>query len=124
MNEGIWIEVTLFGTGKRVAINLRHVISVTENSREEVYNGERSTIKLVDGKERSVYESYDEISKQIYEQLDDYSHGNWILETETSEDGLLSKHWYRCSACGRASAIASHYCQHCGTRMTATRQER
>ena len=65
MNDERWIIVTVYGTGRKMAVNLTNVISVTENRYDEVYNGERSTIQFLDGSERSVYESIDEIGAMI-----------------------------------------------------------
>jgi len=65
MNEGTWIKVTVYGTGRIMAVNLRHVVRVSENHYDEVYQGKRSTITFSDGTEMSVYESIDEIGAMI-----------------------------------------------------------
>lgn len=65
-NEGRWIKVTNFYTGKRVAINLNYVVSVRENhDAQEIYNGKRSMIDLTDGSYFSCHETFDEIEAMI-----------------------------------------------------------
>lgn len=61
MNEGMWIKVTNCSSGKRVAVNLAHVVSVRENSNDAIYNGRRATIDFSDGTYMEVYESFDDI---------------------------------------------------------------
>ena len=65
MNEGMWIKVTSCLNGKRVAVNLRHVVTVRENSSDECYNGRRATIDFSDGTSMVVYESFDEIGAMV-----------------------------------------------------------
>ena len=64
MND-VWIKVTSCATGKRQAINLRHVVSVAENDSGSVRNGHRATINFSDGKSLVVYESFDEIGAMV-----------------------------------------------------------
>ena len=58
-NEGRWVKVTNFYTGKRV-------VSVRENhDAQEIYNGKRSMIDLTDGSYFSCHETFDEIGAMI-----------------------------------------------------------
>ena len=61
MNEGMWIKVTSCFSGKKVAVNLRHVVTVRENSTDDCYHGRRATIDFSDGTNMEVYESFDEM---------------------------------------------------------------
>ena len=65
MNEGMWIKVTSCLSGKKVAVNLRHVVTVRENSTDDCYHGRRATIDFSDGTNMEVYESFDEIGEMI-----------------------------------------------------------
>lgn len=64
-NEGMWLIVTSRSTAKRVAVNLSNVLSIQENSKNDEYNGSRSTINFVDGTSMVVYDSFDEIGEKI-----------------------------------------------------------
>lgn len=65
MNEGMWIIVTSCLSGKRVAVNLRNVVTVRESSSDDCYHGRRATIDFSDGTNMEVYESFDEIGEMI-----------------------------------------------------------
>ena len=65
MNEGMWIKVTSCLSGRRVAVNLAHVVSVRENSPDAIYNGRRATIDFPDGTNMEVYETFDEIAEMV-----------------------------------------------------------
>lgn len=65
MNEGMWIIVTSCLSGKKVAVNLRHVVTVRENSPDDCYHGRQATIDFSDGTYMEVYESFDEIGGMI-----------------------------------------------------------
>lgn len=65
MNEGMWIIVTSCLSGRRVAVNLAHVVSVRENSSDAIYNGRRSTIDFSDGTNMEVYETFDDIGEMV-----------------------------------------------------------
>ena len=64
-NEGMWLVVTSKSTAKRVAVNLSNVLSIQENSNDDIYNGRRSTINFVNGTSLVVYDSFDEIGEKI-----------------------------------------------------------
>lgn len=64
-NEGMRIKVTSCLSGKRVAVNLMHVVTVRENSAADCYNGRRATIDFSDGTSMEVYESFEEIGEMI-----------------------------------------------------------
>jgi len=65
MNEGMWIKVTSCLSGRRVAVNLAHVVSVRENSADAIYNGRRATIDFSDGTNMEVYETFDDIGEMV-----------------------------------------------------------
>ena len=65
MNEGVWIKVTSSLSGRRVAVNLAHVVSVRGNSKDDIYNGRRATIDFSDGTSMEVCETFDEIWEMI-----------------------------------------------------------
>lgn len=57
-------------------------------------------------------------------------HGRWIgvdssyWKPTHSTDIPVFRKTYRCSECGRRTAIAENYCPNCGARMDADTQER
>lgn len=65
MNEGMWIIVKSCFSGKRVAVNLRHVVTVRENSSDDCHHVRQATIDFSDGTNMEVYESFDEIGEMI-----------------------------------------------------------
>ena len=65
MNEGMWILVTSCLSGRRVAVNLAHVVSVRENSNDAIYNGRRATIDFSGGTNMEVYETFDDIGEMV-----------------------------------------------------------
>lgn len=64
-NEGMWIKVTSCLSGKRVAVNLTHVVTVRANSAADCYTGRRATVDFSDGTSMEVYESFEEIGEMI-----------------------------------------------------------
>ena len=64
-NEGMWIKVTNADTGRRVAVNLLHVITVRENDRESVFSGKKALIDFSDGTTLATAEDFDQIGEMI-----------------------------------------------------------
>ena len=65
MNDGMWIKVTSSLSGRRVAVNLAHVVSVRGNSKDDIHNGRRATMDFSDGTSLEVYETFDEIWEMV-----------------------------------------------------------
>lgn len=62
---GQWILVTSCKTGRRLAIPTHSIAFVEENGREDIYNGRRATIHMVNGSELIVYDSFDDIGGKV-----------------------------------------------------------
>ena len=57
----MWIQVINVNTGRRVAINLSHVITIRENDKEAIFNGRRTSIDFTDGTILETAEDFDKI---------------------------------------------------------------